>query len=106
MCFVLEKITYNLLVKISKLSEYVCETESDDLDYLRKQEFLFYDYRNNIHHYRISTKGRVAIRNYCENTKLILFDKIISIVTLVVATLTLVTTFYQFFDVCQPLGQF
>lgn len=97
MNFMLDKITYNLLVKISKCNEFVSDKHSDDLRYLNDYQLISHIERKEKHYYTIYPKGRVAIRNYRENLYLILFNKLVSIFTLLFALATLVITFYQFF---------
>ena len=98
MYFVLDKKSYKLLLKIKKENGYKSD-KSSEFFYLKEFQFIdFYSYDLELFH--ITPKGEVALNNYRENKYLLLFNKIISILTLFVALGTLVITLYQIFKPC------
>ena len=86
----LDKTTYDLLLKISRNFEYQCLVFDDNLRYLEHYQFISYIEKNNSYYFTILPKGRVALRNYEENEKLIFFNKCISIATIFIAMATLI----------------
>lgn len=97
MNFMLDKTTYDLLLKISNSVKYRCLVFDDNLRYLEHYQFISYEENNNSYYFTILPKGRVALRNYEENEKLIFFNKCISIVTLSIATATLIVAIITLF---------
>ena len=86
----LDKTTYNLLLKIK--NEEKCKSDGSS-DFLYLKEFQFIDYYSNyFERFHITAKGNVALRNYEENEKLIFFNKCISIATIFIAMATLIVT--------------
>ena len=96
----LDNKTYNLLIAIQNAEIYYCDDHDYDIRYLADYQFAFWGSNNNGPYVTISTKGRVAIRNYRENQNLIFFNKLISVFTLLIALTTLILTMYQFFNPC------
>ena len=95
MYFVLDEKTYKLLLKIKR--DKACKSDgSMQFLYLLDSNFIYSVYGND-YLYEISPRGEVALNNYRENKYLILFNKILSVVTLLIALITLIITIYQIF---------
>lgn len=95
MYFVLDEKTYKLLLKVKH--NKTCKSDgSKQFSYLTTYGFLdsVID-QDNL--YEISSKGEIAIDNYRENKYLILFNRIISVTTLLIALVTLIISIYQVF---------
>lgn len=96
MYFMLDEKCYKLLLDIKKADKFKPLGFSYQFDYLFKFDFVDHCMSDS-NYYHITSKGEVALNNYCENKHLLLFNKLISVVTLLIALATLIVTLYQVF---------